>query len=68
MDCHYIRDKIQDGSVTTKHVVSAHHLADVLTKPLGKEIFVPMVQVRSAGYPLSNSRGSVRKSNLPCIE
>jgi hypothetical protein len=43
MDCHFIRDKIQDGSVTTRHVDSAHQLADILTKPLGKEIFVPMV-------------------------
>ncbi|KAI9180968.1 hypothetical protein LWI28_009836 [Acer negundo] len=43
MDCHYIRDKIQDGSVTTKYVISAHQLADVLTKPLGKEFFVPMI-------------------------
>ncbi|KAI9185245.1 hypothetical protein LWI28_005591 [Acer negundo] len=43
MDCHYIRDKIQDGSVTTRFVNSAHQLADVLTKPLGKEFFVPMV-------------------------
>ena len=44
MDCHYIRDKIQDGSVITRHVGSAHQLADVLTKPLGKEIFVPMIR------------------------
>lgn len=44
MDCHYIRDKIQDGSITTKFVRSAHQLADVLTKPLGKEIFIPMVR------------------------
>ncbi|KAK0589611.1 hypothetical protein LWI29_016288 [Acer saccharum] len=43
MDCHYIKDKIQDGSVVTRHVGSAHQLADVLTKPLGKEIFVPMI-------------------------
>ncbi|KAL5767159.1 hypothetical protein ACOSQ2_013942 [Xanthoceras sorbifolium] len=43
MDCHYIRDKIQDGSVTTKYVSSTHQLADVLTKPLGKEFFVPMI-------------------------
>ncbi|KAL5785970.1 hypothetical protein ACOSQ2_008362 [Xanthoceras sorbifolium] len=43
MDCHYIRDKIQDGSVITKYVNSVHQLADVLTKPLGKEFFVPMV-------------------------
>ncbi|KAL5854459.1 hypothetical protein ACOSQ4_004261 [Xanthoceras sorbifolium] len=43
MYCHYIRDKIQDGSVITKYVNSVHQLADVLTKPLGKEFFVPMV-------------------------
>ncbi|XP_024164713.1 uncharacterized mitochondrial protein AtMg00810-like [Rosa chinensis] len=44
MDCHYIRDKIQDGSVVTKFVISAHQLADVLTKALGKEIFLPMIR------------------------
>ena len=43
MDCHYIRDKIQDGSVTTRFVNSAHQLADVLTKALGKEVFTPMI-------------------------
>ncbi|KAL6312208.1 hypothetical protein AAG906_025550 [Vitis piasezkii] len=43
MDCHYIRDKIQDGSIITIHVSSAHQLADILTKPLGKEIFAPMI-------------------------
>ncbi|RVW85060.1 Retrovirus-related Pol polyprotein from transposon TNT 1-94 [Vitis vinifera] len=29
MDCHYIRDKIQDGSIITRHVSSAHQLADI---------------------------------------
>ena len=24
MNCHYIRDKIQDGSIITRHVSSAH--------------------------------------------
>jgi hypothetical protein len=43
MDCHFIRDKIQDGSITTRHVDSEHQLANILTKPLRKEIFVPMV-------------------------
>ena len=43
MDCHYIREKIQDGSVLTRHVSSMHQLADVLTKPLGKEFFSPMI-------------------------
>eukprot|EP00261_Vitis_vinifera_P033501 XP_019074744.1 PREDICTED: uncharacterized protein LOC100253049 isoform X2 [Vitis vinifera] len=44
MDCHYIRDKIQDGSIITRHVSSAHQLADILTKPLGNEFFAPMIR------------------------
>ncbi|KAL5757963.1 hypothetical protein ACOSP7_020574 [Xanthoceras sorbifolium] len=44
MDYHYIRDKIQDGSVVTRFMKSTHQLADVLTKPLGKELFIPMVR------------------------
>ena len=43
MDCHYIRDKIQDGSVATRFVNSAHQLADVLTKALGKDVFTSMI-------------------------
>ncbi|KAL6322866.1 hypothetical protein AAG906_020893 [Vitis piasezkii] len=43
MDCHYIRDKIQDGSIITRHVSSAHQLANILTEPLGKEIFALMI-------------------------
>ncbi|XP_020270654.1 LOW QUALITY PROTEIN: uncharacterized protein LOC109845793 [Asparagus officinalis] len=44
MDCHFIRDKIQDGSVVTKHVASTNQLADVFTKPLGKEAFSTMIR------------------------
>jgi hypothetical protein len=44
MDCHYIRDKIQDGSIVTRFVNSAYQLADVLTKALGKEAFIPMIR------------------------
>jgi hypothetical protein len=43
MDCHFIRDKIQDGSIITKFVSSADQLADVFTKLLGKEIFSTMI-------------------------
>ena len=43
MDCHYIRDKIQDGSVATRFVNSAHQLTDVLTKALGKYVFTSMI-------------------------
>jgi hypothetical protein len=44
MDCHFIRDKIQDGSITTEFVTSAEPLADVFTKPLGKESFSSMIR------------------------
>jgi len=44
MDCHFIRDKIQDGSVITRYVSSTHQLADILTKSLGKESFIPMIR------------------------
>ncbi|KAG6529403.1 hypothetical protein ZIOFF_011601 [Zingiber officinale] len=39
IDCHFIRDKIHDGSVTTEYIPSEEQLADVFTKPLGKEVF-----------------------------
>jgi hypothetical protein len=44
MDCHFIWDKIQDGSITTEFVTSAEQLADVFTKPLGKESFSTMIR------------------------
>lgn len=44
MNCHFIRDKIQDGSVMIKFVTSTNQLADVFTKPLGKEIFSTMIR------------------------
>lgn len=34
IDCHFIRDKIAEGAVTTQHVPSHSQLADILTKPL----------------------------------
>uniref|UniRef100_A0A2N9IS66 Reverse transcriptase Ty1/copia-type domain-containing protein n=1 Tax=Fagus sylvatica TaxID=28930 RepID=A0A2N9IS66_FAGSY len=35
IDCHLVRDKIQEGCVKTFYVSTHHQLADVLTKPLG---------------------------------
>lgn len=42
IDCHFIRDKIQDGSIATEYVPSAEQVANVFTKPLGKESFLTM--------------------------
>lgn len=33
IDCHYVRDKIQEGFLMTKHVPSAEQLADLMTNP-----------------------------------
>ncbi|KHN09342.1 Copia protein, partial [Glycine soja] len=42
IDCHFIRDKIQDGSIVTEYVPLAEQVADVFTKPLGKKSFLTM--------------------------
>ena len=39
VDCHFIHDKIQDGSVATKYVSFTEQLINVFTKLLGKEVF-----------------------------
>ena len=39
MDCHFIRDKILEGEIVTRHVASSQQLADVFTKALGKDKF-----------------------------
>ncbi|KHN28325.1 Copia protein, partial [Glycine soja] len=42
IDCHFIRDKIQNGLVVTKYVPSTEQVVDVFTKPLGNESFLTM--------------------------
>jgi len=42
IDCHFIRDKIQDGSVAIEYIPSAKQVTYVFTKPLGKESFLTM--------------------------
>ena len=33
-NCHYIRDKVMSGVISTPHVASSHQLADIFTKSL----------------------------------
>ncbi|XP_016647585.1 PREDICTED: uncharacterized mitochondrial protein AtMg00810-like [Prunus mume] len=44
MDCHFIHDKILDGTISTWHVNSSQQLADTFAKPLGKEKFSTMLR------------------------
>ena len=36
---HFIREHVKDGRVELKHVASKDQAADILTKPLSKELF-----------------------------
>lgn len=39
LDCHFVREKIQDSTVKTFHVSTRHQLTYILTKPLGHHQF-----------------------------
>ena len=34
LDCHFVREKLQNGLISVSHVPTQHQLADSLTKPL----------------------------------
>ncbi|CAL9019265.1 unnamed protein product [Prunus brigantina] len=39
LDCHLVREKIQSGMITAAYTPSSHQLADIFTKPLGRDSF-----------------------------
>ena len=39
VDCHFIREKIQDGVIKTFHIPTRHQIADFFTKALRKKQF-----------------------------
>jgi hypothetical protein len=39
IDCHLVRDKIQEGLIQSLHVPSKHQVADIMTKALGFPLF-----------------------------
>ncbi|GAA0175664.1 hypothetical protein LIER_28794 [Lithospermum erythrorhizon] len=39
VDCHFLRDALQDGTISTPHVSTGDQLADIFTKALGKRQF-----------------------------
>ena len=40
VDCHFVREKIQDGVIKTFHVPTRHQLANLFTKPLAQRQFL----------------------------
>jgi hypothetical protein len=43
IDCHLVRDKIQEGVICNLHVPSKHQVADIMTKALGFPLFSSLV-------------------------
>lgn len=43
MDCHFVKDKVQDESIVTQHVTSSQQLANVFTKSLGQDAFTSII-------------------------
>ena len=39
IDCHLVRDKIQEGLIKNLHIPSKHQIADIMTKALGYPLF-----------------------------
>lgn len=39
LDCHPVHDKIQEGSIITKHVKTGSQIADIFNKSLSSDIF-----------------------------
>uniref|UniRef100_A0A2N9HKX8 Integrase catalytic domain-containing protein n=1 Tax=Fagus sylvatica TaxID=28930 RepID=A0A2N9HKX8_FAGSY len=43
IDCHLVRDKIQEGVIRNLHVPSKHQVADIMTKALGFPLFSSLI-------------------------
>ncbi|KAL1192817.1 Retrovirus-related Pol polyprotein from transposon TNT 1-94 [Cardamine amara subsp. amara] len=53
-ECHFIRDEIKRGTISTTHVNTKSQLADIMTKALGRnefEVFLPKLGVRDLHTP-----------------
>lgn len=43
LDCHFVREKIQAKLLITRYIPSSSQIADIFTKPLGKDAFLRLV-------------------------
>ncbi|XP_050139317.1 uncharacterized mitochondrial protein AtMg00810-like [Malus sylvestris] len=60
IDCHLVREKIQEGVVQTAHVRTLQQLADLFTKALSTSQFESLLSKLSVINIHSNLRGSVK--------
>lgn len=61
IDCHLVREKIQEGMVRTAYIRTTNQPADLFTKPLGSTQFETLLGKLGVINIHSNLRGSVKK-------
>lgn len=61
IDCHLIREKIQEGTIQTEHVGTLHQLTDLFTKALSTYQFDNLLSKLGVTNIHSNLRGSVKE-------
>ena len=65
LDCHLVREKIQDGSLITQHVSSSPQVADMFTKPISSSLFYSHMSKMGVDNAYSPSCGGLlRKEEL----
>ena len=76
LDCHLIRDKIQEGSIKTFYVPTSKQLADLLTKALPSAVLhshlskmgVLNLHSPSCGGVLEHNTSHLNQGNLSVVE
>ena len=58
IDCHLVREKVQNGCLKTLHVASQHQVVDILTKPLFPAQFMTLLAKMGIHNIYSPSRGT----------
>jgi len=64
IDCHIVRDKIDQGMVRTLHVKSAHQIADLLTKALHRPVFQDLLSKMNVINLFHSSSGGLSDIRL----
>ena len=68
IDCHLVREKIQEGMIRTAHIRTMDQPADIFTKPLNSTQFETLIGKLSVINIHSNLRGSVEEDHADQAE
>ncbi|XP_048441099.1 uncharacterized protein LOC125477726 [Pyrus x bretschneideri] len=67
IDCHLVREKIQEGMIRTAYIRTSEQPADIFTKPLNSTQFETLLSKLGVINIHSNLRGSVKEDILDYV-